>query len=153
MRTLLAALPFVIACSTIDLGGLRGDGGPDASDAAREIRCNTTSCDPASSACCAKCTNDAGNCGRTDLCVADAAACTGTDDVLFACTDPSTCPTGDVCCIVIDPVVHPSACRTHDECIATPNTFEMCDPGATVCPTGKQCLALGKGMDGMFVCQ
>jgi hypothetical protein len=148
----LALLPFVLACSTIDLDDLRGDAAADASDAARAIRCNTTSCAPPS-ACCAKCTNDAGNCGRVDTCVGDASACTGADDVLFACADPSTCPLSDVCCVVIDPVVHGSACRTAAECGALQSSFEMCDPGATACPSSKQCTPIGNGIDGMYTCQ
>lgn len=167
VRVALLSLSLASCAALVDLSDLEGaatdasapsdasDGGP------RVVRCDPTTCEVGATECCSKCTSDASDCGRTNLCVADAAACTGTDDVLFACSDTASCPDGDVCCIDLGGSVHAPSCMTSDNCVAAGRSI-MCDPSATpsACPQGLHCddqstpanVSLTR-FQGMYVCE
>ena len=141
----VAALAAVGCSALVDLDGLRaGDAGStDAAAAdARVVHCGSAAlaCD-APQACCAVCTDDdSGGCSFTFSCGA-AATCSG---VTIACSSPSSCAVGQVCCGELgsgSSYFEQSICLTRAECDASAPSVLLCDPNAAdPCPNGGQCL-------------
>ena len=145
---LLVALTATACSALVDLGPLRGEGGAsDAADESDAPLAHATSCEGVApcdepEVCCAICHSDAASgCTFTFSCTPSANDCSG---VPFACSDPSSCSDGDVCCEQIGQgggFIVQTSCTTRAECDASAPSRLLCDPNASdPCPYGGQCL-------------